>query len=329
MRRRDFVKLMSGAAVWPLAAHAQQSNKIHNIGMLIGSVANANDAVAGETLRPFTAAMKKAGWVEGKNIHIEYRFGGDADKTAASAADLVDLAPELIYAQGLPGARALHERTKTIPIVFTQVADPVRFGLVQSISHPGGNVTGFVVWDLSIGGKWLQLLRQIAPATKRVVALYNPDTAAYAPPLIDSARAAAGSDIAVLDNPIHSPAEIEPAISAAGRGSPGGLLVIPEPFTAAHRDQIISQATLSVVPNIIPLLDATKHGALMSYNYAFDAIMSEPVSYIDRILKGQSPAEMPVQAPTKFELSINLKAAKALGLVVPPSLLALADDVVE
>jgi putative tryptophan/tyrosine transport system substrate-binding protein len=329
MNRREFVALLGGAVGSPFAAQAQQTNWPHRIGVLLGSVANPDEAVANETLRPFKEAMQKAGWVEGKNIHVDYRFGGDAGKTNAAADDLVAVNPELIFAQGLPAARALHQRTSTIPVVFTQVADPVGFGLVQSFGRPGGNITGFVVWDLSIGGKWMQFLRQIAPDVKRVGALYNPDTAAYAPSLVSSANAAAGSGVAVIEYPVHNEAEIEAAASSIANEPHGGLLVIPEPFTAARRDQIINEAARHNLPNVVPLLDATKHGALLSYNYSFDAIMSEPVSYIDRILKGQSPGELPIQAPTKFELSINLKVAKALGLSVSPSLLDLADEIIE
>lgn len=329
MRRRELVSFLGLALVWPTVAHGQQSDRTRHIGVLVGSVSNPDDPIAKETLRPFKEAMQKAGWIEGKNIQIEYRFGGDPTKINTSATDLVALNPELIFAQGLPAARALHEKTNTIPIVFTQVADPVQFGLVQSIAHPGGNITGFVVWDLSIGSKWTQLLLQIAPATKNVGIIYNPETAAYAPPLIASAKIAAGEKVSVLEYPVRGDSEIEAAISMLSKEPYGALLVIPEPFTAAHRDQIINQASLGSLPNMVPLVQATKHGALVSYNYSFDAIMSEPVSYIDRILKGQAPGDLPVQAPTKFELSINLKTAKALGLTVPPSLLDLADEITD
>jgi putative tryptophan/tyrosine transport system substrate-binding protein len=329
MRRRHFIMLFGGTIVaWPFALRAQ-SDRIHHIGVLVGSVSSPDDPIAKETLRPFRDAMQKAGLIEDRNIQIDYRFGGDPTRINASAADMVALKPELIFAQGLPAALALREKTSTIPLVFTQVADPVHFGLVQSMAHPGGNITGFIVWDLSIGSKWTQLLLQIAPATKSVGIIYNPGTAPYAPPLITSAKAAAGNDVSLVEYPVHSDNEIETAISTLSREPKAALLVIPEPFTAAHRDQIVNQANLSNLPSIVPLVQATKHGALLSYNYSFDAIMSEPVAYIDRILKGQTPAELPVQAPTKFELSINLKTAKALGLTVPTSLLDLADEIVD
>lgn len=174
MRRREFISLAGVTTVtWPLAARAQQSVRVRHIGVLLGSESNADDPATREFLRQFSGAMKAAGWVEGKNVRIDYRFGGDLDKINASAAELVAGAPDLIYAQGLPAARTLHHTTKTIPVVFTQVADPVGFGLVETIGHPGGNVTGFVVWDLSIGGKWLQLLREVAPELKKVGIIYN------------------------------------------------------------------------------------------------------------------------------------------------------------
>ena len=273
--------------------------------------------------------MRKAGWIEGNNIHLDYRFGGgDLAKITASAAELVAISPDLIYAQGLPAARAVHQKTQ-IPIVFAQVADPVGFGLVESVMHPGGNVTGFVVWDLSIGGKWLQLLREIAPDVSRVGIIYNPDTAPYAPPLIESAKAAAGGDVTFIEFHTRNESDIEAAASLLSREPHGGIFVIPEPFTVTHRDQIISQSVRFKLPIILSVASAADRGALIAYTYNYDAMLRLPVAYIDRILKGESPSNLPVQGPTKFELSINLKTAQELGLTVPPALLAIADKVVE
>jgi putative ABC transport system substrate-binding protein len=330
MRRREFITLLGSAATgWPLAARAQQPDRVRHIGVFAGNAGSADDPIAGETLRQFREAMQQAGWIEGKNIRVDYRFGGDAAKINASAAELVALVPELIYAHGLPAARAVQRKTHTIPIVFTQVADPVGFGLVESVGHPGGNVTGFMVWELSIGGKWLQLLRQIVPEVTRIGVMYNPDTAPYAPPLVASARVAAGGDVAVIECPIHDDREIEVAASSLGHEAHGGLLVIPEPFTNAHRDQIIGQSARFNLPTINPVSGAADRGALMSYNYNFNDMIRQPVAYIDRILKGESPSDLPVQAPTKFELVINLKTAKALGLTIPESFLVLANKVIE
>jgi putative tryptophan/tyrosine transport system substrate-binding protein len=331
IRRRDFITVLGGAAAaWPLVARAQQGEQTRRIGVFLGLAANADDPGAGEIVRPFRTAMQEAGWVDGKNIHLDYRFGGgDLEKINAAAAELVTLAPELIYATGLPPAQALRQKTRTIPIVFSLVADPVGFGLVESLRQPGGNVTGFIVWDLSIGGKWMQLLQEIAPDLKRIGIMYNPDTAPYAPPLIASAKATAARGVAVLECPTRDDREIEAAASSLGNEPHGGLLIIPEPFTNAHRDQIIAQSARFGLPSLNPVFGAATRGALISYTYAFDVMMRQPVTYIDRILRGESPANLPVQAPTKYVLSINVKVAKTLGLSVPPTLLALADEVIE
>jgi putative tryptophan/tyrosine transport system substrate-binding protein len=197
IRRRQFIRLLGGAAVaWPLVAGAQQTDRMRRIGVLIGLASSATDPGAGEILRPFKQAIQDAGWTDGRNIRVDYRFGaGDVAKINASAAELVALNPDLIYAAGLPSAQALHQKTRAIPIVFTLVADPVGFGLVSTLRRPGGNVTGFMVWEFTIGGKWLQFLREITPEVRHVGVLYNPDTGPYAAPLIASARAAAGSDV--------------------------------------------------------------------------------------------------------------------------------------
>jgi putative ABC transport system substrate-binding protein len=329
MKRREFITLLGGAAAWPMVARAQQPGQMRHIGVLIGNASSAEDPIAKEILQQFRSAMQEAGWIDGKNIRLDYRFGGDVTTINASAAELVALAAEVIYATGLPAARALHQKTQTIPIVFTQVADPVGFGLVETLGHPGGNVTGFIVWDLSIGGKWIQLLRDIAPELTRVGIIYNPDTAPYAPPLIASAKAAAGSNVAVIEFPTRDDKEIEAAASSLAHEPHGGLLIVPEPFTNAHRDQIIAQAARFSLPTLNPVSGAAERGALISYTYAYDAMIRQPVAYIDRILKGAKPVDLPVQAPTKYELNINLKTAKALGLTVPPGLLVAADKLIE
>jgi ABC-type uncharacterized transport system substrate-binding protein len=330
MKRRDFMTGLGVAAALPAISRAQQTEHMPHVGVLVGLASSADDPVAVESLRPFKDEMRKAGWIDGNNIRLDYRFGGgDLSKITSSAAELVAIGPDLIYAQGLPAARAVHQKTQTIPIVFAQVADPVGFGLVESVMHPGGNVTGFVVWDLSIGGKWIQLLREIAPDVSRVGIIYNPDTAPYARPLIDSAKEAAGSGVTFIEFPMRSDGEIEATASLLGREPHGGIFVIPEPFTVTHRDQIISQSVQNKLPIILSVASAADRGALIAYTYNYDAMLRLPVSYIDRILKGESPGNLPVQGPTKFELSINLRTAEKLGLTVPPALLAIADKVVE
>jgi putative ABC transport system substrate-binding protein len=327
--RRKFIALLGGATAWPLAARAQQPNRVPHIGVFLGLATSADDPGVSEILRPFKAAMQDAGWIDGRDIRLDYRFGGDLAKINAAAAEIVALKPELIYAAGLPAVQALHQRTRTIPIVFSLVADPVGAGLMESLSRPGGNVTGFIVWDLSIGSKWMQLLQEIAPDVRRIGIMYNPDSTPYAPPLIASAKTAATRDVAVVECLIRNEKEIEAAASLLASEPHGGLLIIPEPFTNAHRDQIIATSARFKLPTINPVFGAANRGALISYTFAFDVMMRAPVTYIDRILRGESPRSLPVQAPTKWVLSINLKVANALGLSVSPTLLALADQVIE
>jgi putative tryptophan/tyrosine transport system substrate-binding protein len=330
MRRRTFIAALGGVVAWPLTARAQQPERMRRIGVFLGLAASADDPGVGEILRPFKAALQEAGWIDGRNIRLDYRFGGgDLAKINDAAAEFVAPAPELIYATGLPPVQALRQRTRTIPIVFSLVADPVGFGLVESLSHPGGNVTGMVVWDLSIGGKWMQLLQEIAPGLRRIGIMYNPDTAPYAPPLIASAKGAAAKDVAVFECLTRDDKEIEAAALLLGNEPRGGLLIIPEPFTNSHRDQIIAQSARFKLPTLNPVFGAVNRGALISYTYAFETMIRQSVMYIDRILRGESADSLPVQAPTKYLLSINLKVAGTLGLSVPPTLLAIADQVIE
>jgi ABC-type uncharacterized transport system substrate-binding protein len=332
MKRRQFLGALGATTIaWPLAVRAQQPEQMRHIGVLVGLAPDENGPAAIGFLRAFRDAMQRSGWIEGKNIRIDYRFGGtlaDLAKTDASAAELVALHPELVYSQGLPATQALHQKTKTIPIVFTQVADPVGFGLADSLGHPGGNVTGFVVWDLSIGGKWMQLLRELIPDLTHVGILYNPDTAAYAPLLVASAKAAAAS-VEVIECHTRNDSEIEAALSSLSREPHGALLVIPEPFTNVHLDHIIAQCAQFGLPAINSAISAVERGALISYTFELDELLRKPASYIDRILRGQSPSDLPIQAPTKYELAINLKTAKALGLTIPAALAAIAEKVIE
>jgi len=331
MKRREFITLVGGAAMAPFAARAQHPEKKRRMGVLVGLAASAGDPVADGFLRPFRDAMSRAGWIEGDNIDIDYRFGGplaDLATTNASAAELIALQPDVIYAQGLPATLAVRRQTKTVPVVFTQVADPVGFGLVESLGRPGGNVTGFVVWDLSIGGKWMQYLRELVPDLGHVGILHNPDTTPYAPPLVASIRAAAGT-VQVRETHCRNDSDIEAALSSLGQQPHGGLIVIPEPFTNAHRDRIIADCARFRLPAVNPLVGAFERGALLSYTFELDQLIRQPIGYIDRILRGASPKDLPVQAPTKYVLAINLKAAKAIGLEVPPMLLTFADQVIE
>lgn len=330
MRRREFVSFVFGVSAWPLYAHAQQQGRVRHIGMLLGLASGPDDPGAGEILRPLKAAMQETGWIEGQNVRLDYRFGGgDLAKISAAADELVALGPEVIYATGLPPVQALRQRTRSIPIVFSLLADPIGFGLVESLNRPGGNITGFVVWDLSIGGKWMQLLQEIAPNIRQIGIMYNPDTAPYAPALIASAKATASRDVVVIECHTRNDRDIEAAASSLGGTPHGGLIVVPEPFTNVNRDKIIAQSDRFRLPTLNPVFGAVNRGALVSYTYAFDVMMRQPSIYIDRILRGESPGNLPVQAPTKYVLSINLRVAKALGLNVSPTLLAIADQVIE
>jgi putative ABC transport system substrate-binding protein len=330
--RRDVLALIGGAAaIWPRAAIGQQSEKMRRIGVLVGIGSSVNDPLVMALLRPFQAAMQQAGWIDGRNIHIDYRFaaGGTLANIDAAATELVALAPELIFAVGLPAARALRRKTHSIPIVFTRVADPVGFGLVASVRHPGGNVTGFMTETQLIGGKWLQLLLECAPQLNHVGIIYNPDTGPYGAAIVAAAKAAARPGVTVIEYRVHDDHELEAALSSVADQPRGGAIIVPEPFNAAHGGPIITQATRLSLPILFPTEGMAERGALISYTYSTDDIMRLPVTYIDRILKGESPADLPVQEPTKYELVINAKTAKALGLTIPSDLIATADRVIE
>ena len=331
MRRREFIGLVGGAAAWPLAVHAQQTQQPRRVGVLVGLSTNGDAPTAQAFIKPFRDSMKSAGWIEGANIQIDYRFGGslaDLSRTRASAAELVALKPDVVYSQGLPATLAVRQIAATIPIVFTQLIDPVGFGLAESFGHPGGNVTGFVVWDFAIAGKWLQFLRELLPNLAEVGVLFNPDTAPYAPGLIAAAREA-DRNVRIVECRAHNDAETEAVLGALAREPGRALLVIPEPFTNGHRDHIIASCTRIGLPAINSVLGASENGALISYTFVWDELIRAPVGYIDRILKGALPRDLPIQAPRRYELIINLKTAKSLGLAVPPALLARADEVIE
>jgi putative tryptophan/tyrosine transport system substrate-binding protein len=332
MRRREFLAgVASVVALRPLSAVAEQTQQTHRVGVLVGLAPSEDTPIAQAFIKPFRESMRSAGWIEGSNIQIDYRFGGslaDLSKTKASAAELVAHNPDVIYSQGLPATLALRKLTATIPIVFTQLIDPVGFGLAEGLGHPGGNVTGFVVWDFAIAGKWIQLLHELLPDLVEVGVLFNPDTAPYAPGLISAAEEA-DRGIRIVECRTHNDTETEAVLSALAREPRRALLVIPEPFTNGHRDHIIASCARLGLPAINSVLGARDNGALISYTFVWDELIRAPVGYIDRILKGVLPRDLPIQAPRRYELVINLKTAKALNLEVPPGLLARADEVIE
>jgi len=326
--RRGFITVLGGAAAWPLAGYAQQPKRIPRVGVLISPPEGSPLAQASVTA--FVEALRRFGWVQGKNIRIDYRFAaGDTELFKNYAAELVGMSPDAILTGGSPAVAALQHQTRTIPIVFTGIGDPVGQGFVQSLARPGGNITGFGANDPTLMGKWLQLLKEIAPRVTRVAVIFNPDTAPFAPLFNHEIEAGAPSfRMTVTLATVHDDAGIEEAIAAQAREPGGGLISLPDSFTTAHRDVIIAAASRHSLP-LIGTLQYPRAGGLVSYWFDGVDLFAQAASYIDRILKGASPADLPVQQPTKYSLIINLKTAKALGLTVPPSMFDLADEVIE
>jgi putative ABC transport system substrate-binding protein len=328
--RRDFITLLGGAAAWPVAARAQQDERVRRIGALMGY--DENDPEAKAFLSAFTQGLAELGWTE-RNVRIDVRWSaGNVDGMRMFAKVLVDLQPDLILAITTPATAALQRETRTIPIVFTNVSDPVGEGFVAGLPRPGGNITGFLTLVASMGEKWLELLTEIAPSAKRVAIMFNPDTApgggSYYLPTFEAA--ARSLKVEPITAPVRSAAEIESAMTSLGREPGGGLVVVPDGgFNFVHRLQIILSAARNNVPAVY--WDSVFHrdGGLLSYGTDRVDIFRRSASYVDRILKGDKPADLPVQAPIKFEMGLNAKTAKALGLTIPPSILARADEVIE
>jgi putative ABC transport system substrate-binding protein len=330
MRRREFLTLIGGASSWPLAVRAQHPEPMKRIGVLMGWA--ETDPYAQAALAAFLKGLQQLGWVDGRNLRIEPRWAaGDAGRMRDFARELVDLRPEMILANTTPATAALHEKTQTIPVVFVIVSDPVGAGFVASLPQPGGNFTGFINVETSMAGKWLELLKEIAPAVTRVAILFNPDTApgggSY---FLGPFEAAAKSfGVEAIRTPARSDAEIETIIAGLGREPGSGLVVMTDGFMVVHRGSIISLTARNLVPAIYAETFSSRDGGLMSYGADSQDVFGRAASYADRILRGAKPADLPVQTPTKFELAINLKTARALGLNVPPTLLARADEVIE
>ena len=328
MRRREFIAVFGGAAAWPLAGYAQQTERMRRVGVLMHfSASDPRSQVWVTTLRQ---ALAHLGWDQDKNIQFDYRFAaGDLKLFETYAAELVRLSPDVILAITSPAVFAVREQTHAVPIVFVNCPDPVGLGIVQSLAHPGGNITGFASYDAAIIGKWLQLLKEIAPNVARVAIIFNPDTASPNQSLNRQIDLAARSiEITVTLAPVRDDASIEEAVDAEGREQGGGLVVLPDSFNVTHRDVIVAAAARNRLP-LISLDLFPRAGGLMSYWFGSVELYREAASYIDRILNGVNPADLPVQYPTKYSLIINLKTAKALGLTVPPSMLDLADEVIE
>jgi putative tryptophan/tyrosine transport system substrate-binding protein len=330
MQRREFTTLLGGAAVgWPLAARAQQGERMRRLGILMAQADNDPEGQA--QAAALVQALATLNWNDGGNLRIDWRWcGADPALFARYAAELVALDPEILLAVATPSLGALRGQTRTIPIVFTGVTDPIGQGFVASLARPGGNITGFSVFDSPMAGKWLEMLTQITPSVARVAVLFDPGTTPYAGLMLHAIEEAAPSfAVAVRPAPINSDSEIETVMAGLAREERGGVLVLPSTFTVAHRDAIISLAAQHRLPAIysFPLFAAA--GGLMSYGSDLVDQVRRAADYVDRILKGAKPADLPVQLPTKFELVINLKTAKALGLDVPLSLMIRADEMIE
>jgi putative ABC transport system substrate-binding protein len=327
VRRRELMLLLGSAAAWPLAGLAQQPEPVRRIGVLMPFAENG--PLIQSYVRTFAGALGRLGWVEGQNIRIDYRFAaGNPGLFNTYAAELVGLAEDAILASGSPVTAALREQTRTIPIVFVGPGDPVGQGFVQSLARPGGNTTGFSSPDAPVYEKWLQLLKEIAPLVTRVTVIFDPDTSPA--PRFNSAIAAAAPTVGmtVTFAPVHDDAGIEEAIGTQAREPGGGLIEMPGGFTVTHLEAITTAAARHRLP-LIGAYGVAGSGGLMSYWYDAVEAYARAASYIDRILKGANPVDLPVQQPTKYVLIINLKTAKALGLEIPPTLLARADEVIE
>ena len=329
IKRRDFITLLGGAAaVWPLAARAQQRERMRRVGVLMNLTP---DDVEGQArLAAFLQGLQQAGWAVGHNVRIDTRWGaGDPDRYRQYVAELLALAPDVILANSSAALASLLQATFTVPIVFTTVADPVGAGYVDSLARPGGNATGFLVWEYSIAAKWLELLKEIAPHVTRAM-VFRQSAIAAGPGqfgVIQAAAPSLGVDLRVAD--VRDAGEIERAITTFAQGSNGGLIVTGSPGALSHRTLIVALAARHRLPAVYSARVFAVDGGLITYGPASVDQLRHAASYVDRILKGEKPSELPVQAPTKYELVINLKTAKALGLEMPPTLLARADEVIE
>ena len=330
MHRRKFIRLLGGAAAtWPLGARAQQGEQMRRIGVLTSGAA-ADDPDGQARSAAFVQGLQQLGWTDGRNMRIDYRWGaGDADNMRKYAAELVALAPDVIVASGTASVAPLLQATRTVPIVFVQVTDPVGAGFVDSLARPGGNATGFLLFEYAISGKWLELLKEIAPRVSRAGVIRDPAQTAGTGQfgVIQSVAPSLGMDVSAIN--LRDAAEIERGIAAFARSANGGLILTASALSVVHRDLIVTLAARHKLPAVYYRRQYVTGGGLISYGPDIVEQNRRAAGYVDRILKGEKPADLPVQAPTKYELLVNLKTAKALGLTLPTSLLARADEVIE
>ena len=330
MRRRDLIALLGGSVlVGPQSGFGQEPKAPARIGVLIPYAQTDPETQA--RVATFMQGLQDFGWVESRNIHIEFRWAaGDQQRIRAYAKELVDLKPNLIFAVTTPVTAALQRETQSIPVVFAVVSDPVGSGFVKSLAQPEGNITGFINIESSLGAKWLELLKEVAPAVTRAAMIFNPDTATYASYYLRPFETAASSfGVEPIVAPIRNEAEIERVISSLGRSPDGGLIVMTDASTLMHRKPIISLTAHHKVPAVYPSRYMVPEGALLSYGIDNLDLFRRAAGYVDRILRGAKPSELPVQVPSKFEMAVNLKTARALGLTIPPSVLVRADEVIE
>ncbi len=329
MKRRQFIGLLGGAAAWPVAARAQRSDRVRRIGML--NTLAEGDPQGQQQVQILLQSLQELGWKRGTNLEVDLRWGAsNNERIQMIAKELVAAQPDVIQVTTTPGTAAVLRETRTIPVVFSIVSDPVGAGFVASLPHPGGNATGFINIESSMGGKWLELLKEVAPHVSRVTLLFDPTTGPqanyYQEPIEAAARSLA---IALKSAPVGDVAAIETEIAATVQERDTGLVVFPDIFTFTHRDLIVSLANRRNLPAVYPFTVFASAGGLVSYGVDLLDLQRRAAGYVDRILKGTKPEDLPVQLPTKFELAVNLKTAKALGLTIPESLLARADEVIE
>jgi putative tryptophan/tyrosine transport system substrate-binding protein len=329
VKRREFIAGLGGVAALPLCAGAQQGERVRRIGVLM--LDDENDPEGKLRYSTLTQALADLGWTDGRNMRMDLRWaGGDNNRTATLASELVGLQPDIIVTNTTPATAALQRETRTIPIVFANVIDPVASGIVARLERPSGNITGFSHLEAAMGGKWFELLSEIAPGLERAAIMFNPDTSpatgVYVPAFETAARSL---KVVPITAPVHTDVEIETAITALGRELGAALVVMPDGFTRVHRAPIISAAARNNVPAVYWQSVFARDGGLLSYGTDPVDIFRRTASYVDRILRGEKPGDLPVQFPTKFEMVVNLKTAKALGLTVPQSILLRADEVIE
>ena len=330
MIRRDFLTLLGGAAVaWPVVARAQQVDRVKRVGVLMGRA--ESDPEAQRQAAALRRGLAALGWVSGQNVEIVYRWhAGETSQAQTFAKELVELRPDVLVPNTTPSLAAMQQATSTIPIIFIGVADPVGQGFVPSLARPAGNMTGFGLEEPSMGAKWVELLKEVAPAVAHSTILFNPESAPFARMFLPSMEAVARSGaLSLRIAPVSNGAEIEHAIAAAGREQGGGLIALPDAFLSGQRDLIVRLAALNRLPAVYTYRPFVAGGGLIAYGIDRVELFRLAASYVNRILKGEKPADLPVQQPTTFELIINLKTAKALGLEVPATLLARADEVIE